>query len=77
MALEDGAQLVDFYGDEVFGSADIYTDVFVEQSQLAHFYVYTVRIESKMREFQQRLTSEYTITSIGQVSLDEEFNTVE
>lgn len=63
--------LVEYYGDDVFGSMDIETHVYVETATLEQFYVYSVVIQSKMRDLPQRLTSRYILTSIGLTSYDE------
>ena len=59
--------LLDFYGDEVFGTSDIKTQVIIETAKLDQFYVYFVTIKSRMRDFPQSLTSEYILTTIGAV----------
>lgn len=66
--------LANSYDDSEFGSLDIETNIYVETANYEHFYVYRVTVRSKMREFPQRLTSHYVMTSIGSAYYDEVVN---
>lgn len=66
--------LLDYYGDDEFGTTDIETHIFVETASLEQFWVYRVTIQSKMRDLPQRLTSKYILTNIGLQDYDENIN---
>jgi len=67
-------QLGNYYDDSEFGSIDIETNIYIETANYQHFHVYRVTIRSKMRDFPQRLTSHYIMTSIGSAVYDETVN---
>lgn len=64
--LEDGSTMLLYYDDVALGTATIETEAFLKEASVGHFRIYKVRIESKVRDTNQRLTSEYIITSIGE-----------
>lgn len=64
--LEDGSTMLLYYDDVALGTATIETEAFLKEASVDHFRIYKVRIESKVRDTNQRLTSEYIITSIGE-----------
>lgn len=70
--LNNDGLLLNFYGDDTLGTNEIETSAYLSRATWDHFYIYSVRIESKTRDTKQRLNSEYVITSIGgsTVSLD-------
>lgn len=73
--LLDGTEdMLLYYGDDVLGSDTIETQATLELSTWDKFSIYSVVIESKMRDYQQRLTTEYLITDIGGVSYAEQIN---
>lgn len=76
MCLDENQSVLLYYGDEVMGSDTIETDVTLEPATWDHFTVYSVTVNSKMRDGKQRLTSTYLITDIGGVSYTEEINPV-
>lgn len=65
MCLENSDGIMLFYGDAEFGTLDVETEAFLKEASIDNFKVYKVRIESKTRDTNQRLTSEYIITDIG------------
>ena len=76
MALETTEDILLFYGDDVMGTDDIETEVILEPATWDHFMIYSVTINSRMRDQKQKLTSKYLITNIGGVSYEEEFNPI-
>lgn len=74
MCLDPTQDMLLYYGDDMFGSDEIETDISLTPSTWDHFTAYRVTIESRMREYRQRLTSVYLITDIGGVSYDETIN---
>lgn len=63
--LGEGEVLLNYYGSELFGTSEIDTDIYIHQTTWDDFYIYNVRLESRMRKYQQTLTSTYTMTNIG------------
>lgn len=74
MCLDPTQDMLLYYGDDVFGSDTIETEVFLELATWDKFSIYRVTIESCMREGGQRLTNVYLITDISGVSFDESVN---
>lgn len=74
LCLDDNQSILLYYGDEIMGSDTIETEVSLEPATWDHFTVYSVKVNSKMRDGGQRLVSEYLITDIGGVSYLEAIN---
>lgn len=64
-ALSEGEELLAFYDSSTFGTSQIDTDVYLEMSTLDAFRVYSVRIDSRAKDFPSHLVSTYVFTSIG------------
>lgn len=63
--LRDGEVLLAYYGPDTFSTSEISTTAYIDQTSLDDFYVYNIRLESKMQGYQQILVSTYTMTNIG------------
>ena len=74
ICLDEGQDMLLYYGDDVLGSSDIETTAELVVSRWDHYNVYSVTIHSQMRGYRQKLTSEYIITDIGAVRYSEELN---
>lgn len=74
MCLDDSQEMLLYYGDDVLGSDSIETTAELVPATWDHYNVYNVTIKSKMRDYQQQLTSEYLITDIGAVRYTEQIN---
>ena len=59
--------MLSFYGDDKLGSLTVETNAYLEQSGWDHFNVYSVVIESKVRDSKLKLKSKYVMTDIGAV----------
>lgn len=74
MCLDDSQEMLLYYGDDVLGSDSIETTAELVPATWDHYNVYNVTIKSKMRDYQQQLTSEYLITDIGAARYTEQIN---
>lgn len=74
MCFDTTQDMLLYYGDDVFGSSDIQTEVSLEPATWDHYTIYRVTVSSKMRDEKQRLTSTYLITDIGGISYAEVTN---
>ena len=72
--LEGDADLLLYYDDSYFGSDYISTEVFVSRAYWDSQNVYSVEISSRVRDSGNMLKSEYVITDIGAVRVEESFN---
>lgn len=74
MCLSADSGLLYYYGDSDFGTTDIETEIFIERAEWDSFNIYSVRIESKIRESRNRLVADYVLTDIGATVLRESVN---
>lgn len=74
LCLDDSQELLLFYGDDVLGSDEIETTAELEVATWDDYNVYSVKITSKMRDYEQRLVSDYLLTDIGGVRYTESIN---
>ena len=74
MCLDDTQQMLLYYGDDVLGSNDIETTATLRVATWDDYNIYSVTINSKMRDYQQRLVSEFLMTDIGAVGYTEQIN---
>lgn len=63
--LANGVELFSHYGPDVFGTSKIDTDVYLDMAKMGEFRVYSVRIQSSMKDYNDSLVNTYVFTSIG------------
>ena len=63
--LADGVELFSHYRPDVFGTSKIDTDVYLDMAKMGEFRVYSVRIQSSMKDYNDSLVNTYVFTSIG------------
>lgn len=74
LSLDSTGTLQSYYSDSIFGTIEVKTEVYIDEANLGEYHVYNVRIESRMRDFPQKLYSEYILTDIGAPVYVEEYN---
>lgn len=63
-SLGEGEELLNYYSSDVFGSSTINSDVYIETAIWDDFRIYNIRIESRMKGYNQDLVSAYSMTNI-------------